>query len=156
MEGLSWVGSDEECTYAIVECVAVPIPSLQQLDSVALIFRPLVAVRNWSVEAKNDDAEREEDDSPSSSDYGSFTKAETADTRCGKVEELAHGDDGKVKSWKVVVQKQLSLHEVEGEVMERPAEDACPDLVVEASKGCLLYTSPSPRDGLLSRMPSSA
>ena len=25
-----------------------------------------------------------------------------------------------------------------------------------AGKGCLLYTSPSPRDGLLSRMPSSA
>ena len=25
-----------------------------------------------------------------------------------------------------------------------------------ATKGCLLYTSPSPRDGLLSRMPSSA
>ena len=24
------------------------------------------------------------------------------------------------------------------------------------SNGCLLYTSPSPRDGLLSRMPSSA
>ena len=26
----------------------------------------------------------------------------------------------------------------------------------QASNGCLLYTSPSPRDGLLSRMPSSA
>ena len=26
----------------------------------------------------------------------------------------------------------------------------------EQSSGCLLYTSPSPRDGLLSRMPSSA
>ena len=26
----------------------------------------------------------------------------------------------------------------------------------ETKKGCLLYTSPSPRDGLLSRMPSSA
>ena len=26
----------------------------------------------------------------------------------------------------------------------------------EMDKGCLLYTSPSPRDGLLSRMPSSA
>ena len=25
-----------------------------------------------------------------------------------------------------------------------------------AAEGCLLYTSPSPRDGLLSRMPSSA
>ena len=27
---------------------------------------------------------------------------------------------------------------------------------VEEDAGCLLYTSPSPRDGLLSRMPSSA
>ena len=31
----------------------------------------------------------------------------------------------------------------------RPLHQALPD-------GCLLYTSPSPRDGLLSRMPSSA
>ena len=29
-------------------------------------------------------------------------------------------------------------------------------LVNDDPKGCLLYTSPSPRDGLLSRMPSSA
>ena len=28
--------------------------------------------------------------------------------------------------------------------------------IVDAVKACLLYTSPSPRDGLLSRMPSSA
>ena len=28
--------------------------------------------------------------------------------------------------------------------------------VKAGSNGCLLYTSPSPRDGLLSRMPSSA
>ena len=28
--------------------------------------------------------------------------------------------------------------------------------VLDHGKGCLLYTSPSPRDGLLSRMPSSA
>ena len=27
---------------------------------------------------------------------------------------------------------------------------------IDRSKDCLLYTSPSPRDGLLSRMPSSA
>ena len=30
------------------------------------------------------------------------------------------------------------------------------DAVIEWSYNCLLYTSPSPRDGLLSRMPSSA
>ena len=29
-------------------------------------------------------------------------------------------------------------------------------LVLDKGKHCLLYTSPSPRDGLLSRMPSSA
>ena len=29
-------------------------------------------------------------------------------------------------------------------------------IVVPESRACLLYTSPSPRDGLLSRMPSSA
>ena len=30
------------------------------------------------------------------------------------------------------------------------------DLVMQLEKSCLLYTSPSPRDGLLTRMPSSA
>ena len=30
------------------------------------------------------------------------------------------------------------------------------DFVMEQVQNCLLYTSPSPRDGLLSRMPSSA
>ena len=30
------------------------------------------------------------------------------------------------------------------------------DIIVEHFIACLLYTSPSPRDGLLSRMPSSA
>ena len=36
-----------------------------------------------------------------------------------------------------------------------PATAACRMCIVEV-EGCLLYTSPSPRDGLLSRMPSSA
>ena len=35
-----------------------------------------------------------------------------------------------------------------------PKEASQFDLVIV--RGCLLYTSPSPRDGLLSRMPSSA
>ena len=34
--------------------------------------------------------------------------------------------------------------------------ERCGDLAVNISEGCLLYTSPSPGDGLLSRMPSSA
>ena len=44
----------------------------------------------------------------------------------------------------------------------RPSEENahphcdCSGEVVVVHNGCLLYTSPSPRDGLLSRMPSSA
>ena len=39
-----------------------------------------------------------------------------------------------------------------------PAKDAYSvrSFTIKRSKNCLLYTSPSPRDGLLSRMPSSA
>ena len=36
------------------------------------------------------------------------------------------------------------------------AEGASNTTLVTRNKTCLLYTSPSPRDGLLSRMPSSA
>ena len=46
---------------------------------------------------------------------------------------------------------------------ERHVCDACdtvhyinPKVIVGCLPTCLLYTSPSPRDGLLSRMPSSA
>ena len=48
---------------------------------------------------------------------------------------------------------------------DRPVDDElireCLEYAVQAPtgsnrQGCLLYTSPSPRDGLLSRMPSSA
>ena len=35
-------------------------------------------------------------------------------------------------------------------------EQVAPDITVPQGSACLLYTSPSPRDGLLSRMPSSA
>ena len=36
------------------------------------------------------------------------------------------------------------------------AEGVVSSFITKDSKSCLLYTSPSPRDGLLSRMPSSA
>ena len=39
---------------------------------------------------------------------------------------------------------------------EKTVEDSPNDFEVFRIISCLLYTSPSPRDGLLSRMPSSA
>ena len=40
--------------------------------------------------------------------------------------------------------------------LNRNREMAPGHLSIQDILGCLLYTSPSPRDGLLSRMPSSA
>ena len=40
--------------------------------------------------------------------------------------------------------------------MRRPDQVFSREQLLDAVWGCLLYTSPSPRDGLLSRMPSSA
>ena len=37
-----------------------------------------------------------------------------------------------------------------------PAEEEANEALAEAAEACLLYTSPSPRDATLSRMPSSA
>ena len=42
------------------------------------------------------------------------------------------------------------------EVKDGLAEIGIKGLTVSEIKGCLLYTSPSPRDATLSRMPSSA
>ena len=48
------------------------------------------------------------------------------------------------------------LELVEMEVRELLSKYEFPGDDIPIIKGCLLYTSPSPRDGLLSRMPSSA
>ena len=43
-----------------------------------------------------------------------------------------------------------------GEAVEAEAVKTYRRMLLEQPEDCLLYTSPSPRDGLLSRMPSSA
>ena len=49
-------------------------------------------------------------------------------------------------------------HNINGNVVQFTAEEETARDNEEAAyaNACLLYTSPSPRDGLLSRMPSSA
>ena len=51
--------------------------------------------------------------------------------------------------WNAVLSSDV-LKPLEDELYEKA------DIKVIGYAGCLLYTSPSPRDGLLSRMPSSA
>ena len=57
--------------------------------------------------------------------------------------------------------KELAIHDKDtgsSEVQVAQLTDKIENLSkhIKQFKNCLLYTSPSPRDGLLSRMPSSA
>ena len=50
-----------------------------------------------------------------------------------------------------------SQREIENYIRKKFSEGSLKEgQTIEISMVCLLYTSPSPRDGLLSRMPSSA
>ena len=61
------------------------------------------------------------------------------------------GLDKKVSLLCVAVKRKLISSYQEGEQFQETF-----DLLSKDSKGCLLYTSPSPRDSDQSRMPSSA
>ena len=56
----------------------------------------------------------------------------------------------------VAAVKDVTFSLKEGESFGIVGESGCGKTSVAMSLLCLLYTSPSPRDGLLSRMPSSA
>ena len=60
------------------------------------------------------------------------------------------GDDAPFNSWDAIT-KWAADCGYKG--VQIPSWDA---RLFDLDKACLLYTSPSPRDGLLSRMPSSA
>ena len=57
----------------------------------------------------------------------------------------------------LVIEPYMSSIVLSGNVLSFSPESEKRDSILSALlEGCLLYTSPSPRDGLLSRMPSSA
>jgi hypothetical protein len=136
--------------YSVVEVVAVPVPSVEELHLLALVLGPLVAVAERSVQAEDDDAGSEEDDKTGSADDGVLLDAEAGHTSSGKVPDLTQGDDREEQSWEVVVQEELTLHEEEGEVVEGPAEDGHADLVVETLKdgvAVVVAATLPPQDG---------
>ena len=72
---------------------------------------------------------------------------------------LFSGREGQRAPWREALEKWRDALDVPFELFDDPAavDPARVDvLVANPYGGCLLYTSPSPRDGLLSRMPSSA
>ena len=65
--------------------------------------------------------------------------------------------DLKFSAYKREVGKRLrNLSDEEAKILYNSQDKKEMQIVAKVLGGCLLYTSPSPRDGLLSRMPSSA
>ena len=72
-----------------------------------------------------------------------------------------HYDYKSIKSAKLMEkqakrEKKLAEKKAKRLAKEGPKKDDNKDKALDASKPCLLYTSPSPRDKRQSRMPSSA
>ena len=65
------------------------------------------------------------------------------------------GPSGSGKSTLIRCINRLEEHQ-EGQIVVDGQEISENTKDIEKIRACLLYTSPSPRDGLLSRMPSSA
>ena len=61
-----------------------------------------------------------------------------------------------IKSDDVIGRAKAYESIVKGENLPEAGLPESFNVLMHELKGCLLYTSPSPRDGLLSRMPSSA
>lgn len=117
-----------------MECVAIPIPSLEKLDFVASCLSPLVAVCKRRVKTKDNHAECQKDNCPETTNERILAETNTWDTSSDIIVSLAKGDNRKVKSWEVVVQKQLTLHQVEWKVVESPSENHSTDFVIKTLK----------------------
>ena len=65
-------------------------------------------------------------------------------------------DYGNYNTYGELILDDCNVWDFEFPLTAEELEDAVNEQIGQAEAACLLYTSPSPRDGLLSRMPSSA
>ena len=119
-------------THAIKESIAVPIPCAKQLHTVAFVLGPGISVCKRRQQGEYDRAEGQHSNSASLVDNGVLTNTGNGETGSGEVIDLAESHDSKVQRGEVMVQEKLSLHQVEGEIMEGPAQYCSANLVVKS------------------------
>jgi hypothetical protein len=139
--------------YSVVEVVAVPVPSIEELDLLALVLGPLVTIAERCVQTKDNNASSEEYNNTSAADDGVLLDAEATNTSGGKVPDLAKRDDCKEESWEVVVQEELTLHKEEGEVVDCPTTYGNANLVVEALEDSFAVVVAAVDDHQISGLP---
>ena len=137
-------------TYAIIEGVAVKVPGVEELHSLALALGPRATISDGREEAEDRSRENKESDSCNAVNGRVLTNTDTRNTSSNKVEELAESDNRKVECGEVMMKEELALHEIEREVVEGPAENRGTNLVIkslESSVGVVIATSLPAEDG---------
>lgn len=139
-----------ETTYVVVERVAVKVPRIEQLDPLALALGPHVAICEGSIEHEHSSRDDEEANRRGLVDDRILADDGNRDTSRQEVEELAQRDNGKNQGWEVVMQEELALHQIEGEVVESPTQHRRSDLKIESFESCVgvvVAASLPPQDG---------
>jgi len=122
-------------TYTIVKCIAIKVPSAEELDALAISLSPRAAVCKRRIEGEDGSRENKERDSSNAVDDRRLTSTNTRNAGSSVVKKLAKGNDCEVQRREIVMEEELTLHQVEGKVVQSPAQNRCTDLIVEAFEG---------------------
>ena len=115
-----------------MERVAVPVPSAEEFNLVTSSLSPWVTISEWRVQAKCDNAQAKEEHGTYTAKDRVLPQANTWNTSNDIVVNLTSCNDSKVESWEVVVEEQLTLHEIERKVVECPSENHSTNLIVKS------------------------
>lgn len=119
-------------TYISEKCVAIKIPGVHKLHLLTSILGPRVSIDQRGVEGKCENATAKEQNNERFPNDGSGSQSKTSEPVGEKVKLLGKHHNSKVERREIVVEEQLPGHEIEGEVVESPSQDAGADFVVEA------------------------
>lgn len=125
-------------TYVSMESVAVKVPILQKLDPIARALSPWIAVHKRRKDGESDNTEDQEYGNEYVADDGARTETERSNAVGNEVEQLTERHDSEVERGKVVMQEELTGHEIKGEVVEGPPENSRTQLVIKAFEGHML------------------
>lgn len=114
-----------------MESVTGKVPRAHQANAFTGTHRPGVSVNKRGIDGEDCDAQNEEFRHDDAADHRFLPYDRQLDTVEDEIERLRQAHDGKVESRKIMVQEQLAGHQIEGEVVERPAEYCCAQFVVE-------------------------
>jgi hypothetical protein len=91
-----WEPSLWDFTYVVQKSVAIPVPSLEQLDALALRLGPCIAIRKRREQSKDNEGKSQEHNDAESADHRFVLEAEQRKSVGNEVVDLAKCDDREV------------------------------------------------------------